>query len=204
MALQLPRLSLINAIVDPASGKPTTILQRWWQVFCEAIEANEASQDALISQLQAALQLAGGALVTTDAGGATAKSGQTTTSGLTVDSAAWVAGPPVALTAVGALMTSLVLTGSAPQSATSSGGPMDGEYRIQEVTGGEVTVFTGHFTVRTLTGGATIINLSDPVNNTVFVRSATGAVSYRMDLRKTAGAGTATGLSAYLFARRYT
>lgn len=179
-------------------------LQRWWQAVCEKIEANENSQNDLISQLQASVALAGGAVVGNDAATGTARSGQAETTGLTVNSVSWINGPSVLLTTVSAGMTKLLLTGSGPTSATSSGGPMDGEYRIQEVVGiTEVTVYTGTFTVRTLTNGSTIINLGNPVNNTVFTRSANPTVTYRLDLRKTAGAGIATALSAYIFARRY-
>lgn len=178
-------------------------LQRWWQAVCEKIEANENAQNDLISQLQASLQLAGGAVAGVDAAGSTAKSGQATLGGITVDSASWVSGPTVALSGVTAGMPTLTLTGSGPLSAASQGGPMDGEYRIQEIVGiTETTVYTGRFTVRTLSNGSTIINLPNPVNTQTFGRIATGAVSYRLDLRKTAGAGRATGLSAYLFARR--
>jgi hypothetical protein len=201
---RLTRLPPSVPIVSPDTGKPSNNFVLWWQSVCEQIEANENAQNDLISQLQAALALAGGAVTETDAAGTTAKSGQTTTNGLTVDSATWVPGPTVALSGVTAGMTQLILTGSGPLNGTSSGGPMDGEYRIVEVVGiTETVIYTGSFTVRTLSNGSTIINLTDPVNNQTFTRSATGAVSYRLDLRRKAGAGIVTGLSAYLFARRY-
>lgn len=192
MAFRLPRL--------PASYTPDQ-LQRWWQSVCEAVEAQEDNQDSIISQIQASLALGGAGQVTADATAGTAKSGQATTTGLTVDSAVFVAGPTVALAGVTAPMVNLTLTGSAPQGAVLTGGPMDGEYRIVEVGAG-VTIFTGHFTVKTTNTGAVIITLSDPVNTQIFPRATVGAVSYRMDLRKTAGAGVASNLSAYLFARR--
>lgn len=200
MAFTLPRLSGGGPIVD-SGGKPTTTLQRWWQTIVEAIEGQEAGQDSVLSQIQASLALGGAGQVTADAAGATAKSGQATASGLTIDSAAWVAGPIVPLTGVGAPMVNLTLTGSAPLSAVLTGGPMDGEYRIVEV-GPALTLFTGRFTVKTTNTGAVIITLGNPVNTQIFPRATVGAVSYRMDLRKTAGAGVATALSAYLFARR--
>lgn len=202
MAFQLPLLSLTQAIVD-AAGKPTTVLQRWWQTMAKAIEAQENNQDTNISQIQAALALAGTGVVSTDATSGTAKSGQATTTGLTVDASTFVNGPLVALAGITAPMTHLTLTGSGPQSALSSAGPMDGEYRIVEIVGvTETTIYTGTFTVKTLGTGATVINLANPVNTTIFTRAASGSVSYRLDVRKTAGAGVANALQAYLFARR--
>lgn len=193
MAFRLPRL--------PSSYTPDQ-LQRWWQSVCQAVEAQEDNQDSIISQIQASLALGGAGQVTADATAGTAKSGQTTTNGITLDTIGlWVAGPTVALAGVTAPMVNLTLTGSAPLSSALTGGPMDGEYRVVEVVAG-VTIFTGHFTVKTTNTGAVIITLSDPVNTQVFTRATTGAVSYRMDLRKTAGAGVASALSAYLFARR--
>jgi hypothetical protein len=201
VAFQLPRLSL--AVPVAGDLKPTTVFQRWWQSVCEAIEKQEEAQDTILSQIQASFVQAGQGVVATDAGAGTAKSGQDTDTGLTVDSAAWVNGPLVPLTGVTAPMSHLTLTGSGPQSGASTGGPMDGEYRVQEIVGAiETTVFTGHFTARTTVGGTTLISLSDPVNTQIFVRAATGAVSYRLDIRRTAGAGIVESLQAYLFARR--
>lgn len=192
MAFRLPRL--------PTTYTPQQF-QKWWQQLCERMEAQEDTQDTLLSQIQASLALAGVGVVATDAAGATAVSGQTTTTGLSVVDENWVAGPTVSLAGVGGPMTALTLTGSGPQSAVSEGGPMDGEYRIVEV-GPAVTIFTGRFTVRTTVTGTTLVSLLDPVNTEVFTRATVGAVDYRMDLRRTAGAGTATALQAYLFARR--
>jgi hypothetical protein len=200
MAFTLPTLSLTSPITD-GKGLPTTLLQRWWQTITQAIEAQEDNQDSILSQIQASLTLAGQGVVNGDASGSTAKSGQTTTTGLTIDSSTFVNGPVVALTSVTGAMVHLTLTGSGPQSAVSSGGPMDGEYRIVEVGAG-VTIFTGAFTVKTLNTGATVVNMANPVNTTIFTRATTGSVSYRLDLRKTAGAGVANNLQAYLFARR--
>lgn len=200
MAFKLPRLSLGQPIVNP-DFTPATILQRWWQSVVQAIESQEDNQDSTLSQLQAALALGGAGQVTADASTGAAKSGQATLGGLTVDSAAWVAGPVVALAGVTAPMNKLTFTGSAPQSADLTGGPMDGEYRLVEV-GPALTIFTGTFTVKSNNAGAIIISLGNPVNTQVFARATLGAVSYRMDLRKVAGAGVASNLSAYLFARR--
>lgn len=178
--------------------------QLWWQSTVEAIEFNENAQNDLISQLQASLQLSGGAVAGNDAATGTAKSGQATATGLTVDSGTWVNGPQVALSGISGSMTKLLLTGTGPQSASVNGGPMDGEYRVQEVVGlSETTVFTGTFTLRSLPNGSPNITLGNPPNNQVFVRSANPNATYRLDLRKTAGAGFATNLTAYIFARRY-
>jgi hypothetical protein len=170
MAFQLPRLSLSVPVAGDL--KPTTVFQRWWQTVCEAIEKQEEAQDTVLSQIQAAFVQAGLGVVATDAAAGTAVSGQAAATLLTVDSAAWVAGPLVALAGVTAPMTHLTLTGSGPQSGASSGGPMDGEYRIQEIVGAsEATVFTGHFSARTTVAGTTLISLSDPVNTQIFVRA---------------------------------
>jgi hypothetical protein len=203
VAFQLPRLSLSNPITDPTTGKPTTLLQRWWASLAQQIETQEDNQDTALSQIQAALALAGTGVVNTDAGGTTAKSGQNTATGLTVNSSSFIHGPLVALTAVTAGMPHLTLTGSAPQAAVSAAGPMDGEYRIVEVVAGvDSLIFSDTFHVKTLNTGATILTLDNPVNTQIFTRSAIGAVSYRLDVRKTAGAGEADSLQAYLFARR--
>jgi hypothetical protein len=194
MAFRLPRL--------PTTYTPEQ-LQRWWQSVCEAVESQENNQDTALSQIQAALALAGTGVVNNDAATGAAKSGQTTTNGLTINSSTYVHGPQVNLAGVTGGMPHLTLTGSGPQSATSTDGPMDGDYRIQEIVGvTEATIFTGHFSVKTLNNGSSLVVMSDPVNTQVFTRSSTGAVSYRLDLRKLAGVGEAEALTAYLFARR--
>jgi len=202
VAFQLPRLSLSQPIVDSA-GLPTNLLQRWWQTMAQAIETQENNQDTVLSQIQASLALAGTGVVANDATTGTAKSGQATTTGLTINTTTFVNGPLVPLTGITGAMTHLTLTGSGPQSALSVGGPMDGEYRIVEIVGiTETTIFTDTFTAKTLNNGSSVLIVANPPNTQIFTRAATGAVSYRLDVRKTAGAGEADSLQAYLFARR--
>lgn len=115
----------------------------------------------------------------------------------------WVEGPQVDLTSV--LAGDLTITGSGPvqDDDVSMTGLTEGEYRIVEDIGGVDTVlYTGLFTV-VEKGSMPVVKNVNTTDVAAFVsaRSSTGAVTYRIDARKTSGSPV-TSLALYVYARR--
>ncbi|MES2902928.1 MAG: hypothetical protein V4696_01965, partial [Pseudomonadota bacterium] len=69
---RLPRLPRNVAIIDPRTGYPTIIFQRWMQNFADTIETQEGTQDALLAAVVAAQAAADDAQTAADAAQAAA------------------------------------------------------------------------------------------------------------------------------------
>lgn len=214
-----PRIRAKDPLANK-DGTPTNAFVRFWDTFCKALETQESSQNQTIAdiqqivaqlqlvsaQAQAAAQAANQAQTSAD--DPTVKAGSAT--GSTDVGASWAAGAQVDLT--GVIAGTLTLAGSGPIQTTSvesdSGRTIFGEWRIVEIAGGvDTVVFTGQF-------GATKTS-SNPaetpsINNTSateaqefsLAQTSTGAVSYRLDVRRTSSSGTIFNLGCYLFVRR--
>lgn len=224
-AFVLPRLKALFGIVN-GNGQPTDFFLRLWNLeLVPRIEAQEASQDATIAAIQAlqvqqaqqldlinqALELAGLALETADAGGTT-KSGSSTGSFALTSTSFGAAVATVNLTSVGAGNLTIPGTGPSQQIGTTmmTGGTFtSAEYQIVEVDNGvdNGVVFTGQFTVTDITTDEpnqifTVNHTSaDAVAAFVSARTTTGNVDYRVETRRVSGANM-SGMKFYLFVRR--
>lgn len=218
MVFKIPRPVWTQAIVDKA-GLATKAFSRRIEEAFGKIETQETSQDAalvLIQQVQAdqaaqlallqatqqqanaAQQTANDAQATADAaGGGTARSGSASFTD-TISGAAWVIGPTINLT--GVVAGNLTITGTAPTSgALISGNFVAGEYRVVEMAGG-TTLFTGSMTINDT--GVTDNSVAAVAAFTV-AEITTGAVSYRIDIRRSGGTvGGEADVSMYFYARR--
>lgn len=222
-SFKLPRLKANLAIVD-GKGKPADYFLRLFNIeLAQRIEAQETNQDELLAAVQSvqaqqaeqlvlinqALELAGLALETAD-GGSSNKSGSAT--GIfSLTGTSFVEATEVFLTSVSA--GTLTIPGTGPSqvygSTTMSGGTfVEAEYRVVEVDAGvDTPLFTGTFTVTDVTGDEPsqvfqVTHTSAPaVAAFSSARTSTGAISYRLDVRRVSGA-TMLGMRFYLFARR--
>jgi len=117
----------------------------------------------------------------------------------------WVQGPQVDLT--GVVAGNLTLTGTGPDTdadvSLSGGTTAQGEFRVMEIDAGvETLVFTGTFSAWRNEEFTAILNQStSAVADFSEARTSTGAISYRIDARKTSGSAI-TSLSLYIYARR--
>jgi hypothetical protein len=212
MAFKLDRLSAFFAMVK-ADRTATSAFIALWEKMCGKIETQEAQQDAalvsqaaIIATLQAQFDMinanaaaANDAQETADtAGGGTARSGSASADVLSVTGTGWNNGPTVNLTGVSA--GNLTISGSGPTGGTlTTGNVLSGEYRIVELAG-STTVFTGNFSLGLV--GMTN-NSASAVAAFSLAEVTTGAVSYRMDVRRTGGtSGGEADISLYLFTRR--
>jgi len=167
-----------------------------------------AQLQATSTAAQSAQQAANNAQETADAAGGTATSGSASNPSIDLPTLnAWVNGPVVNLT--GVVAGNLTITGSGPQQdgdVSVAGTGANGEFRIVEIDGmTETTRFTGQMNIRTFDGSTyTVTNLSSSeVQDFVEARTNTGAISYRIDARRTSGTAVSS-LLLYIFARRTT
>lgn len=214
----LPRIRAADPISDQ-TGRAVSAFVRFWDTVCRKIEGQEASQSATIAALaaivaalqattavaQAAQQAANEAQATADAaGGGTATSGSAT-GVVDAQTSSWVSGPQVDLGGVTA--GPLTISGSGPQQSdtTTSAATMTGEFRIVEIyLTDETPVFVGNFTM-TQGSPPTVTNQSAAaVASFSLAQTSTGAVSYRIDARRTDGGLIVfpVEVELYLFVRR--
>lgn len=181
-------------------------------VLIEQAQADIAAQvlqiQAVLGLVQGAAQAANNAQETADAalGTGTVSGSDTDPSVSLIANGVWVPGPIVNLTAV--LAGDLTISGTGPLQDSDvdvTGGTATCEFRVVEVIGGVDTMpakFTGNFSVIEGAFPATVTNFSSAaVTSYSSAETSTGAVSYRIDARKTAG-GTVSDLSLYIYARR--
>lgn len=224
MALgKLPRIQRGIPIVDQG-GRALDYFLRLLSDAFTMIERNEASQDSTISAIQAlqaqqaqqlelineALALAGLALETAD-GGSGNKSGSAT-GVFSLSGTSFTPATTVALTSVS--VGDLTMPGTGPtvspsMTSMSGGAVMNGEYQIIEVDNGVDgdAVFTGTFIITDVTSDEPTqifsVNHVSAADIAAFTeaRTTTGAISYRVEVRRVSGA-TMTGMRFYLFVRR--
>lgn len=211
MVLKLEKIGQIT-IVD-SKGKPSSFFHTLWQRTVDAIQAAVNSNAEITAQLaqqlallqatqtsaNAAQQTANEAQATADAaGGGTARSGSTSAAGLSLFGTGWVTGPTINLTGVSA--GTLTITGTAPTLGTLTNGTLvSGQYRVVELAGG-TTIFTGSMSINET--GVTDNSVADVAAFTL-AETTTGAVSYRMDVRRSGGpSGSTADCSVYFYVRR--
>jgi len=219
----LPRLRAANAITGP-DGRAVNAFVQFWDTICRKIEGQETNQDAILVDLQAVVaQLQANATATQVAQQA-ANDAQTTADGTSASSgyasatvnlgSAWVPGPQVNLT--GVVAGTLTIPGTGPQQTetVTMGGSkvgVSGEFRVVEIVSGvETTVYTGNLSVTRVYNrydegleAPSVNNLSAAeVGSFSLARTSTGAVSYRLDFRRTTGSLTVLDMGAYLYVRR--
>lgn len=202
----LPKMPPMRG-VNPAVAKYLELMHRTIDALRErtggssdAVATAASSAATSLATAQSAASAANTAQQQADAGpSGTAQSG-TDTAYVTLSGTAWVEGPQVDLTGVSA--GALTITGSGPQvdsNTTMAGGvgtgyaELYGEFRIVEDIGGVDTVLeTFSFALyKEVSGGAATIYLTDngalSVSAFSSARASTGAVSYRLDFRRTSG-----------------
>lgn len=218
MVFKIPRPIWTQAIVDKA-GLATKAFSRRIEEALGKLETQETSQDAtlvLVQQVQAqqaeqlalilsaqatasaAAQTANTALNQADAGpSGTATSGSASDS-QPISGASWVTGPVVNLT--GVVAGTLTITGTGPTGGISDDDrAFSGQYRVVELAGG-TTVFTGDMGISQY---GVADNSASSVAAFTLSESTTGAVSYRMDVRRSGGpSGTSGTVDFYFYARR--
>lgn len=178
----------------------------------ELIQQALAAANIALETAGAAQEAAAGAQNTADDAGGTAVSGSAFDNDMDipVSGTAWVQGPQVDLT--GVVAGTLTIQGSGPQKQTSTmianNVSLSGEWRVVEIDGmTETTVFTGNFVVQ----GASTLNptiilanqSSGSAQSFSDARTSTGAISYRMDIRRVSGAQV-SNIYGFIFARRTT
>lgn len=217
--MKLPFLPPEVRIVDPMTGMPSVEFRRWWEEVTQQIgdvgdtvTVTSSAIGATQAQTQALAESVAGAQASADSGG-TARSGSATDPDVDLSGTGWFSGPLVNLTGVSA--GDLTITGSRPLanpgSATLTGNAfVAGEFRVVEVVGGvDTTVFTGQWAAEDSSGGeqgvpsSVLITGDDAADVQAFssARVSTGAVSYRLDMRRTSGA-IVNNLKSYLYVRR--
>ena len=216
---KLPRVRAADTITDK-DGKAANVFVRFWDTVTKTIERQENGQNQTIAdiqqlvaqlqlvsaQAQAAAQAANEAQASAD--DPTVKAGSAT--GATDVGPAWSAGAQVNLT--GVLAGTLTLAGSGPIQTNSveidSARAIFCEWRVVEIVGGvETVVFTGRFSATKTSSNPAE---TPSINNTSataaqefsLAQSSTGAVSYRLDVRRTSASGSILNLGCYLFVRR--
>lgn len=216
---KLPRVRAADTITDK-DGKAANVFVRFWDTVTKTIERQENGQNQtiadiqqLVAQLQQVSAQAQAAAQAANAAQAaaydpTVKAGSAT--GASDVGASWSAGAQVNLT--GVIAGTLTLAGSGPIQTnsveTDSARAIFGEWRVVEVVGGvETVVFTGQFAATKTSSNPAE---TPSINNTSataaqefsLAQSSTGAVSYRLDVRRTSTSGSIFNLGCYLFVRR--
>lgn len=167
--------------------------------------ANQQTQAAA----QAAAQAANQAQQTADDALANGTvSGSANDPSMTLAGTGWVTGPQVDLASV--LAGTLTIPGTGPQqdldvTLSSVPGTFAGEYRIIEIDGvTETLVFTGNMSANQSLGEPTATVSNDSVADVAAFSdpaATTGAISYRLDARRTSGANL-NDVYFYIYARR--
>lgn len=210
--LKLPRLQANLAIVDGA-GKPLPYFLRLLNIdVFQAIERNEAAQQQTIQDLteivtavQAAQEAAQIAQQTANEGAG----GNSTTGTVSPAIGVWLTAAVVNFPAAVASET-LTISGTGPVQAADvvkdEPGNAPGQFRVVEVVGGVDTILiTGDYNVYASGEAAApplVTNMSaSAIAAYSSVRSSSGSVDYRVDVRQTSGTPV-SNMSVYLNARR--